>query len=93
MIFLKNSVDLRLKLPDLKVDIKQWMRSIELTACRAGLLICNDLGVALGMLQQEPAGGPTDLLPSDKMKDLIAFSVSEPYFALREALGIEIKVQ
>ncbi len=33
---------------------------------------------------------PGDLTPNEKMKELIVFSVSEQYFALRKALGIGV---
>ena len=33
---------------------------------------------------------PGDLSPQDKLKELIVFSVSEQYFALRKALGIAV---
>ena len=35
---------------------------------------------------------PGDLSPADKMKELLLFSVSEQYSALRSALGITIGV-
>ncbi len=75
-----------------RVDIKRWMQAVELTACRAGFLVCNDLSVAAKMVQQIPPEGSTDLPPKEKIKELVLFSVSEDYFALREALGIRIKV-
>ena len=73
-------------------DIKEWMRTSELTAVRAGFLVCNDLDTARRMIQQLPPEGSVDLPPEDKLKDLVLFSVSEPYFRLREALGIQIQV-
>ena len=33
---------------------------------------------------------PGDLTPSEKMKELLVFSVSEQYFTLRKALGIAV---
>ncbi len=75
-----------------RVDIKRWMQAVELTACRAGFLVCNDLSVAAKMVQQLPPEGSTDLPPKEKIKELVLFSVSEDYFALREALGIRIKI-
>jgi hypothetical protein len=75
-----------------EVDVQHWLRSVELTACRAGLLVCNDLDVASRMLDRLGACGPVDLRPKEKMQDLVRFSVSEPYFRLRAALGIEGRV-
>jgi len=73
-------------------DVKQWMKALELTSCRAGFLLCNDLETAARMLQALPPEGPTDLPAKEKVKELVLFSVSESYFNLREALGIQITV-
>jgi len=73
-------------------DVKKWMQSVELTACRAGFLVCNDLEIAGRMIQSMPSAGPQDLPPKDKIKELVLFSVSEQYFRLREALGIQINI-
>ncbi len=75
-----------------KSDVKKWMQSVELTGCRAGFLLANDLETAARMIQSLPPEGPTDLPPKEKIKEIVLFSVSESYFRLREALGITIKV-
>lgn len=75
-----------------RADIKKWMQMVEVTAIRAGFLVCNDLEVARRMIQAIPPEGPNDLPPKDKLKELVLFSVSENYFKLREALGIQIQV-
>jgi hypothetical protein len=72
-----------------KVDLKRWMQSIEVTACRAGLLLCADLDIAKKIIAAEPQL-PVDLTPQEKLKELIVFSVSEQYFTLRKALGIAV---
>ena len=73
------------------VDLKKWASSVELTACRVGLLLCNDLETAVRMVNSEPPG-LSDVPPKEKVKELILFSVSEEYFRLREALGFAIAV-
>jgi tetratricopeptide (TPR) repeat protein len=72
-----------------KADLKRWMQCIEITATRAGLLLCADLEIAKKIISAEPVL-PGDLPPQEKMKELIVFSVSEQYFALRKALGIAV---
>ncbi|MCL2776956.1 MAG: hypothetical protein FWD73_03055 [Polyangiaceae bacterium] len=72
-----------------KADLKQWMRAVDITSARAGLLLCADLEIAKKIIGSEPQL-PGDLSPSDKMKELIVFSVSDQYLALRKALGIAI---
>ncbi len=72
-----------------KANIKRWSQSVELTACRAGLLLCGDLEIARKIIGAEPQV-PGDLPPQDKLRELVIFSVSSQYFALRKALGINI---
>lgn len=72
-----------------KANIKRWVQTVEITAARSGLLLCGDLEIAKKILAAEPQQ-PGDLPPQDKLKELILFSISEQYFALRQALGIAI---
>ncbi len=70
-------------------DLKRWMQTIDVTASRAGLLLCADLEIAKKIIATEPQL-PGDLAPADKMKELLVFSVSEQYFGLRKMLGIAV---
>ena len=72
-----------------KADLKRWMQAVDVTAARAGLLLCADLEIAKKIIAAEPQL-PGDLSPPDKLKELIVFSVSEQYLALRKSLGIAI---
>jgi tetratricopeptide (TPR) repeat protein len=75
-----------------RTDVKKWLQGVEMTACRAGFLVCNDLETAARMVQALGAAGPVDVPAKDKIKDLVLFSVSEEYFRLRVALGIQIAI-
>ncbi len=70
-----------------QVNLKKWFQAVEMTACRAGFLLSGDLDVAKKMLALDP-GVPGDPAPNEKLRDVVLFSISEPYFRLREALGI-----
>jgi tetratricopeptide (TPR) repeat protein len=72
-----------------KANIKRWNQSVEVSACRAGLLVCGDLDIAKKIIASEPQV-PGDLSPQEKMKELLVFSVSESYSQLRKALGIAV---
>jgi hypothetical protein len=72
-----------------KANIKRWAQTVELTSARAGLLLCGDLEIAKKIIAAEPQQ-PGDLAPQDKLKELITFTVSEHYSALRTALGISV---
>ena len=74
-----------------KADLRRWMQTTEITASRAGLLLCGDLETARKFIATE-AQFPGDLPPQEKLKELIVFSVSEQYAALRAALGVGIVV-
>jgi hypothetical protein len=72
-----------------KANIKRWYQGVELTACRAGLIVCGDLEIAKHILSLEPHL-PGDLSAPEKMKELVLYSVSDHYFAARRALGVAL---
>jgi tetratricopeptide (TPR) repeat protein len=75
-----------------QADIKRWMQATEVTALRAGLLLCDDVETAVRMTQQIASESTADLAPRDKVREIVVYSISESYFRLREQLGIQIKV-
>ncbi|MCC6647034.1 MAG: tetratricopeptide repeat protein [Polyangiaceae bacterium] len=72
-----------------KANLKKWIHGVDLTSARAGLVLCGDLEVARKVLQQEPQA-PGDLSAAEKVKELLTFSVSAKYFALRKQIGVAI---
>jgi tetratricopeptide (TPR) repeat protein len=66
--------------------VRAWARSAELTAGRAGLLASGSTVLAAKLVERFPLGGSVDT--KDQVKDLLAYSVSEPYCALRDRLGV-----
>jgi hypothetical protein len=72
-----------------KANIKRWNQAVELTACRAGLIVSGDLEVAKKILSAEQQL-PGDLSPAEKMKELLLYSVSEEYSRVRQALGVAV---
>ncbi|MBI2393790.1 MAG: tetratricopeptide repeat protein, partial [Deltaproteobacteria bacterium] len=73
-----------------KADIKRWMQTSDVTAIRAGFVLCGDLEMAAKLIRAEPVVAG-DLAPSEKLKELIQYAVSEQYFNVRQALGIAIQ--
>lgn len=70
-------------------DAIAWLRRLELTATRAGLLAAGDLGVAARLVATDPA--PVGDLPADaKIDDLCAFVVSAAHAALRREIGVAV---
>ncbi len=72
-----------------KGDIKRWMQTSDVTAMRAGFVLCGDLEMAAKLIRAEPTVAG-DLAPSEKLKELIQYAVSEQYFMVRQALGIAL---
>jgi hypothetical protein len=62
--------------------IGAWMRGVELTAARAGLLVCGDLATAAGFVRAETRA-VTDLSTSERRGDLLAFCASRAHLELR----------
>ena len=72
-----------------RANMKRWNQAVEMTACRAGLVLCGDLEICKKVLSSEQPvpGEPT---AAEKMKSLLVYSVSENYMHLRSQLGIAI---
>jgi tetratricopeptide (TPR) repeat protein len=71
------------------IDVPGWMGAADLTAARVGFALTNDLASAARVISTEPVAG-SPLSPKDRLRDLLAFSVSEDYFAVRKVLGLEV---
>jgi hypothetical protein len=78
----------RLDARDGRVDFAAWIRSVELTAQRAGLLLCGDLRVATTRIKAETRN-IAELTLEQKRGDLLAFCASERLARARIALSVE----
>lgn len=74
-----------------EVNLSQWLNNVELTGNHAGMLMCNDVGMALGALKSG-IFSVAKLPVKDQAKDLVVFVVSPKYQELRQALGIQIEL-
>jgi len=72
-----------------RLDLLAWIRHVELTAARAGLLLAGDLRVAMRTLKDERRA-VGDLAAEKKRGDLLAFAASASYGTLRERMGVAI---
>ncbi len=71
------------------LDLKRWVASIDYTADRAGFLLAHDLQVTAEAVRMSDEG--TASVPvKERMKEIVLFSVSEEYFAMRQGLSIAI---
>ena len=71
------------------IDLKKWVSAIDLTADRAGFLLAHDLGVATEVMR---ATEDASSVPAkERVKEIVLFSISEDYLALREKLQITVE--
>lgn len=67
---------------------RRWVRSVELSLVRAGLVVSGHLQAAADLSKRFPFGVQTDA--ETQTSELLRYSVSLPYAKLRERLGVKI---
>ncbi len=72
------------------LDLKKWVASIDLTTDRVGFLLAHDLQTSTEVVRATADSSSVSV--KERMKELVLFSVSEEYFALRERLRIAVDV-
>ena len=85
---IENAVE-RLDARGGKLDLLSWIRHVELTASRAGLLLAGDLRVPMRLMKEE-SRAIGELSSETKRGDLLAFCASDEYGKLRERMGVAI---
>jgi len=70
--------------------ISSWRTATDLTANRVGLIVANDLETAARAIATEGAA-MSNLSVKDRLRDLLAYSVSEQYFTVRRHLGLHVR--
>ncbi len=73
----------------LHFDVDRWLRAVDLTADRAGLIFANDLEKALAIIRAEPAGSAAPSV-GERATELIRYAYSEEYFQVRRLIGHNI---
>ncbi len=71
------------------IDLKRWVAGVDLSADRAGFLVCHDLEVACEMIKASDESTAA-VSHRDRIKELTLFSVDFHYFMLRKRLQINI---
>lgn len=70
-------------------DVDGWLRAIDLTVSNAGLLLCNDIGIALECMEAEVH--PLVQVPfKERAEAVMRYALSPRYHALRSMLGIAV---
>jgi hypothetical protein len=76
------------RLPE-KPDLSTWRNAVDAAAQRAALLVSGDLAATARMISSEPAGTSTQR-PTQRVQELVAYSVSPAYFAARRHLQVTV---
>jgi golgin subfamily B member 1 len=75
-----------------QLDLRSYLEGVEHSANRAGVLLCTDVEVAMRCFAQDQ-GAAARLPLRAKVRDLMIFCLGEPYFKLRQSLGIAVDVK
>ncbi|HET9934357.1 MAG TPA: tetratricopeptide repeat protein, partial [Polyangiaceae bacterium] len=71
------------------LDLKRWVRGVDMTADRAALIAAHDLEMALRVVRAS-SDDATSIPVEERVKELVLYSVSPEYFEIRQKLGISI---
>ncbi len=71
------------------VDLARWVNAVDLTADRAGLLLCDDLAAALAMVKSS-RDEATSVPVAERLRHLFRYSVSTEHLSLRSHLRIDV---
>ena len=72
--------------------ISAWRTATDLTANRVGFIVANDFETAAKAIATEGAA-LSSLSVKERLRDLLAYAVSEPYFQVRRHLGLHIRTE
>ena len=70
--------------------VSGWRAATDLTANRVGFILSNDLETAARAIATEGAT-LSSMTVKERLRDLLAYAVSEPYFAVRRHLGLHVR--
>ncbi|MFO0566465.1 MAG: tetratricopeptide repeat protein [Polyangiaceae bacterium] len=71
------------------LDLKKWLGGIDMTADRAGFVCAHDLETAVEIIKASDESSSA-VPQQERLKELVLYSVSEPYFKLRKKLRISV---
>ena len=75
------------RLPE-RPDLARWRTAVDLASQRAGFLVSGELAAAARMLSTEASAGGR---PGQRVQQLVSYSVSPSYFAVRAHLGVTVR--
>jgi len=71
------------------LNVKKWVTAVDLTADRAGFLVAHDLAIATEIIKaSDETVSPVS--HQDRLRELMLYSISEDYLAVRQHLSIAV---
>jgi hypothetical protein len=71
------------------LDLKKWVVGVDLSADRAGLLMCDDLATAVEIIRAaDPAS--SSVSAAERVEEIYKYAISDQYLGARQKLGIAI---
>jgi len=86
--FLTQRVD-DLKAASTEEQMDRWLTGVDYSTARGALVVTDDLATTAKLLTSEPS--ERGVGPKERLRELLRFAVSEPYFELRKKLGVNIR--
>jgi len=74
------------RLPE-RPDLARWRTAVDVASQRGGFLVAGELAAAARMLSTEASAGGR---PGQRVQQLVGYSVSPSYFAVRAHLGVKV---
>jgi len=72
-----------------QVNMSKWLKAVDHTANRVGLILSGDMQVAMSAIKNDAA--PTSkLTTAEKEAELIKYAISDEFFEVRRRLGLAI---
>jgi hypothetical protein len=84
------SIVSRMLRENVALDLKKWIAAVDLTADRAGLILCHDLETAVELVRASREDS-SSVAAADRIQALVHYSVSTDYFHVRERLKINVE--
>ena len=77
-----------LKAASTEEAMEAWLTGVEYSTARAALVVTDDLAITAKLLTSETSSGGVGA--KERLRELLRFAVSEPYFELRKKMGVAI---
>jgi len=75
-----------------EVNTSRWLKAVDFTANRVGLLLCGDVSTTMRAIRNDTVP-ISKLTTAEKEADVLHYAMSEEYFELRKRLALAVGSQ